>query len=61
MRADDAAQIRSLPLFRDMAEECFADLIQAAYLQRFPAQVALVTEHDKPDFLHVVVEGRVEI
>jgi len=61
MRADDAAQIRSLPLFRDMAEACFADLIQAAYLQRFPAQVALITEHDKPDFLHVVVEGRVEI
>jgi CRP/FNR family transcriptional regulator, transcriptional activator FtrB len=61
MRADDVDQIRSLPLFRDMAEERFGDLVKAAYLQRFPAQVGLVSEHDKPDFLHIVVEGGVEL
>ena len=32
-----------------------------AYLQRFPAKVSLIIEHDKPDFLHVVVEGAVEL
>ena len=61
MRAADADQIRPLPLSRDMAAERFGELVKAAYLQRFPAQVALITEHDRPDFLHVVVEGGVEL
>lgn len=61
MRPADAEQIRSLHLFRDMADDRFAALVQAAYLQRFPAQVSLIVEHEKPDFLHVVVDGAVEL
>jgi CRP/FNR family transcriptional regulator, transcriptional activator FtrB len=61
MRAADANQIRSVHLFRDMADDRFAALVKDAYLQRFPAKVALIVEHDKPDFLHVVVEGAVEL
>lgn len=61
MRAADADQIRSMPLFRDMAGTHFADLVKAAYLQRFPALVELIAENDRPDFLHVVVEGGVEL
>lgn len=61
MRATDADQIRLVPLFRDMDEANFTNLVRAAYLQRFPAQVGLITEHEKPDFLHVVVEGGVEL
>lgn len=61
MRAADANQIRSVHLFRDMADDRFAALVKDGYLQRFPAKVSLITEHDKPDFLHVVVEGSVEL
>ena len=61
MRANDAEQIRSMHLFSDMADDHFATLVQAAFLQRFPARVALIAEHDKPDFLHAVVDGAVEL
>lgn len=61
MRPGDTEQIRSTHLFRDMADEHFTRLVQAAFLQRFPARVALIAEHDHPDFLHVVIEGAVEL
>ena len=61
MRPDDIPRIRALPLFRDMAEGAFADMLQAAYLQRFPPQVQLVSEGDPADFLYIVVDGAVEM
>jgi CRP/FNR family transcriptional activator FtrB len=61
MRADDLAAIRRLPLFATMREENFAALTPAAYLQTFPPQIQLISEGDPPDFLHVVVEGCVEL
>lgn len=61
MRPSDANQIRSVHLFRDMADDRFAALVKDAYLQRFPPKVSLIVEHDRPDFLHVVVEGAVEL
>ena len=61
MRPDELPAIRELPLFADLAEEHFAPLMQAAYLQTFPPQVQLITEGDPADFLHVVVEGCVEL
>jgi CRP/FNR family transcriptional activator FtrB len=44
-----------------MAEANFDELMQAAFLQRFPPQVQLITEGDPADFLYVVVEGGVEL
>lgn len=61
MRPADAEQIRAVHLFRDMADDHFAALVKGAYLQRFPAKVSLIVEHEKPDFLHIVVEGAVEL
>lgn len=61
MRATDIEQVRTVHLFKDMDEAHFADLLKAAYLQRFPAQVSLIVEHERPDFLHVVCEGGVEL
>ena len=60
MRPADADLIRALPLFRDMSDSHFADLMRAAFLQRFPERVLLFREGELPDFLHVVVEGAVE-
>jgi CRP/FNR family transcriptional activator FtrB len=61
MRESEIEDVRLLPLFEGMAGEHFADLMKGAYLQRFPAQVALIAEHDRPDFLHVMLEGAVEL
>ncbi len=61
MRSGDIELVRELDLFAGMAETNFAELMQAAYLQRFPRQVQLITEGEPADFLHVVVEGSVEL
>ena len=61
MRQADSKLIRALPLFCDMSEENFEELMSAAFLQRFPQHVALINEGGLPDFLHIVVEGSVEM
>jgi len=61
MREFDADPIRSTPLFRDVSDTSFAALTGAAFLQRFPANVQLIEEGEPADFLHVVVEGLVEL
>jgi len=61
MRANDVGLVRGLDLFSEMDEANFDALIQAAFLQRFPPQVQLITEGDPADFLHVMVDGSVEL
>lgn len=61
MRAEDLPAIRRLPLFREMSEEAFERLVRGAYLQQFPPQVDLISQGDRADFLHVVVEGAVDL
>ena len=60
MRDADAKIVRALPLFSGMQEAHFETLIGAGYLQRFPQRVVLIHEGERPDFLHVLVEGSVE-
>jgi CRP/FNR family transcriptional activator FtrB len=60
MRDADAEIVRALPLFRGMQQAHFQTLIGAGYLQRFPQRVVLIHEGQRPDFLHVLVEGAVE-
>lgn len=61
MRPSDLPQVRALRLFETMSESNFEKLMQAAYLQTFPAQLTLINEGDPADFLYVVVEGKVEL
>lgn len=61
MRPDDLGEIRRLPLFRNMLQAHFAALMQAAYAQRFPAGLELIRQGERADFLHLVVEGSVEL
>ena len=61
MRANDLPEVRALPLFRSMEPENFSELMNAAYLQRFPRQVDLIFEGEPADFLYIVVEGCVEL
>lgn len=61
MRSVDLDVIRDLPLFAEMSPANLAELTQAAYLQRFPPHVQLISEGDPADFLYIVVEGCVEM
>lgn len=61
MRSKDIPLVRELDLFAEMAESSFDALMQAAFLQRFPPQVQLITEGEPADFLYVMVEGSVEL
>jgi CRP/FNR family transcriptional activator FtrB len=53
--------VRELDLFAEMEEANFDELMQAAFLQRFPPQVQLITEGEPADFLYIMVEGSVEL
>lgn len=61
MRADEIDLLRSLPLVAGMSEGHVSELLRGAFLQRFPVQVELIREGEPADFLHVVVEGQVEL
>ncbi len=61
MRSEDLPEIRRLALFRDMSEDHFADLVRGGYMQTFPPQIELIREGDSSDFLHVIVDGVVEL
>jgi CRP/FNR family transcriptional activator FtrB len=61
VRQSDWKLIRALPLFCDMSEANFEKLVAAAFLQRFPPHTTLINEGDLPDFLHIVIDGSVEM
>lgn len=61
MRTDDMEAMRGLPLFEGCDQDALKRLLRASFLQRFPAHAELIREGDPPDFLHVVIEGQVEL
>lgn len=61
MRPHQNQLVRSLPLFSKVSDGHFTELMGSALLQRFPAGVTVIQEGDFPDFLHVVVDGLVEL
>ena len=61
MRSDEMSDVRALPLFREARDATFEGLLPAGFLQRFPPGVVLIRENETADFLHVVVEGAVEM
>ena len=61
MRSSDLPEIRRLHLFRDMAQVHFDALMSVSYAQVFPPALDMIRQGDPADFLHVVVEGSVEL
>jgi CRP/FNR family transcriptional activator FtrB len=61
MRTEEIEEMRHLPLFADVNPAHTDAILRASFLQRFPAAVELAREGDPADFLHVVVDGQVEI
>lgn len=61
MRSEDQEEMRSLPLFAGVAPAHVDEMLRSSFLQRFPTHVELVREGEPADFLHVIVEGQVEV
>lgn len=61
MRSSEKEIVQSLPLFSEMADENLDEMLKGSFLQRFPATVVLFSESDLTDFLHVLVDGQVEL
>lgn len=61
MREDEKPSLRRLPLFREMMTPTFDSLMQIAYSQSFPPQLELIRQGEYADFLHIIVEGSVEL
>jgi CRP/FNR family transcriptional activator FtrB len=61
MRNHDLEEMRRLPLFQSVEPDRIDAMLRGAFLQRFPAHVELVRDGDPADFLHIVIEGTVEM
>lgn len=61
MRQDDLPKIRDLTIFKGISDQSFDELMTASFLQTFPAQMELIDEGEPADFLHIVVDGCVEL
>jgi CRP/FNR family transcriptional activator FtrB len=57
----DLERVRSLPLFSQLGESSFRNVMAGAFLQRFPAGATLLMEGDPVDFLYVLLDGTVEL
>lgn len=61
MRSGDLSDVRHLPLFRDMEQANFDELLARCYVQNFPAGLEMIRQGDPADFLHVMLGGAVEL
>jgi CRP/FNR family transcriptional activator FtrB len=61
VRKEQSDLVRALALFMDIDDAQFRDLMRAALLQRFPQGVTLIAEGEMPDFLHIIVDGAIEL
>jgi len=59
MRPRDLETIRALACFEELDDEQLSAVTTGALLQRFPRETVLFEQGERPDFLHVLVEGTV--
>jgi CRP/FNR family transcriptional activator FtrB len=57
----DTGEIRSIRLFSGLPEDRFQALLKAAVVQRFASRTLVVKEGGQADFLHVLLDGLVEL
>ena len=61
MLQSDRDTVRTLPLLHSIEENSFNTLMAGAEMQRVPHHEVLILEGTLPHFLHVVVDGAVEL
>lgn len=61
MHEAEAGVARQVSLLKGLGDDDAGRLLQGGYLQMFPQHLELIREGDTPDFLHVLVQGQVEL
>ncbi|MFM5949613.1 MAG: helix-turn-helix domain-containing protein [Novosphingobium sp.] len=61
VRPGEKPEIARLPLFNEMQEEQRERIFSGSFLQVFPPQLTLFELGQHPDFLHVLIDGLVEL
>jgi CRP/FNR family transcriptional activator FtrB len=61
MQPEDFEKLRHLALFSNLTLETLRAITEAALLQRFPSQTVLFRQGEDPDFLHVLLEGSIQL
>ena len=61
MRSDEVLVVRRNSLFSTLSDKYFDDLLQMAYLKSFLTNAQLTKEGDPAEFLHVILQGTVEL
>lgn len=61
MHDDEKPNLRRLALFRDMGTPTFDYLMQIAHARTVPPQFELISQGAHADFLHVIIEGSIEL
>jgi CRP/FNR family transcriptional activator FtrB len=61
MRQEDFHDMQHLPLFSGVNPDHRDALLKSSYVQRFPAHVTLIREGEPADFLHIIVDGQVDL
>ena len=60
-KPEDRERLREIRFLRPLSEEQLGRLLKGSYLQRFPKGTVLFEEGESADFLHVLLEGSVEL
>lgn len=61
LRQTDIEAIRERAPFAEMGSANFERLVEASYLQRFPAETLLIDEGDSAEMLHILLDGTVDL
>ncbi len=61
LRPEERPEIARLPIFSDMDETLRDSIFSASLLQAFPRQLVLFEVGQRADFLHILVDGLVEL
>lgn len=61
MRAEDRTLLKSMPLFSDLPANTIDRLTYTAFVQNLPAGAVLFQQGDSPEFLYILLSGRVAL
>lgn len=59
MRSEDRTLLKSTPLFSDLPANAIDRLTYTAFVQNLPAGAVLFQQGDRPEFLYILLSGRV--
>lgn len=61
MRSEDRTLLKSTPLFSDLPANAIDRLTYTAFVQNLPAGAVLFQQGDQPEFLYILLSGRVAL